>query len=376
VNTSLRKIHKVLRFVTIYGFFKTFYKVMGRSRNCKFYRPAKSKFQDVAVIGCGQFSFSTLGFALSRKFGNRFLACYDVDKERQSSFESFYRLESSINDALELFENEQIKYVYITSNHYSHTDYAITALKKGVDAYVEKPICVNDTQFCRLVSAVKRKKSNIYAGYNRPFSKAVLDLKKQVVASNPFTVSCFVSGHEIAKDNWYRDPKEGTRVCGNIGHWLDLCVHMLSWGTLSDQWTISMTYSNNESRDDDVAISMASERGDLLNIVITSRCEPFEGINETINVQCGNMIAKIDDFRRMTVWQDEKLKKYRYWPKDVGHNKALLQPFSDEKRDWHEVELSTMLMLFVKNMVLSGERVAEFSFSKEYERLMRVGAPQ
>ena len=105
--------------------------------------------------------------------------------------------------------------------------------------------------------------------------------------------------------------------------------------------------------------------------MLTSRCEPFEGINETINFQYDNTIAKIDDFRRMTIWQDEKLINKKYWPKDVGHHKAILQPFNVDKykRDWSEVENSTLLMLFITDMVLNKETSKEFKFDKEWEKL-------
>lgn len=66
---------------------------------------------------------------------------------------------------------------------------------------------------------------------------------------------------------------------------------------------------------------------------------------------------------------DDAIDKWTYWPKDVGHNRALCQPFSNNKRDWREVELSTLLMLFVKDMVISGDRFSKFSFSTEWQKL-------
>ena len=115
------------------------------------------------------------------------------------------------------------------------------------------------------------------------------------------------------EDHWYRLPEEGTRICGNVGHWLDLAVYLLELDTLADFWSISLSYSNNHARDDDFSISMTSDMGDLVVIVLTSRSEPFEGINETINFQKGDIVAKIDDFRLMSLWQNTHCRKYRYW---------------------------------------------------------------
>lgn len=179
------------------------------------------------------------------------------------------------------------------------------------------------------------------------------------------TLNCFISGHKISPNHWYRAPEEGTRVCGNIGHWIDLAIHMLYWGDIPDKWRITLAFSDEKNRDDDLSISMTSEEGDLIVITMTSRCEPFEGINETINFQCGQTICKIDDFRRMVVWQGEDLVMKKYWPKDVGHNLALLQPFvSTNRRDWNEVVSSTLMMLHITDMVRAGECYSEFSFSE------------
>lgn len=370
---QLQNIKKVLRFTTIYGLNKTLFKVAGRSRRYVWLaRLGASEKKDVGVIGCGQFAFATIGYAICHQFGNRFGDCFDIDKKAQQTFANFFKIPNSSQAAPKLINNPKIKYVYISSNHASHADYAIASLQAGKTVYVEKPIAVDRDQLGRLVMAVVRAEQPIYAGYNRPFSSAVRQLRKFIdLHPGPLTLNCFISGHMIPENHWYRKPEEGTRVCGNIGHWLDLLVHVLSWGELPDTWNINVTYANPATRDDNLSIAMSSERGDLFGITLTSRCEPFEGINETINYQCGEVIAKIDDFRKITIWKRDKLSKYRFWPKDVGHNIALLQPFKEIRREWKEIVQSSLLMLTIKEMVLNGIRSRTFSFSEQYENLIK-----
>jgi predicted dehydrogenase len=238
------------------------------------------------------------------------------------------------------------------------------ALQAGKDVYVEKPVAVTPAQHARLTAAVRSSSRRIACGYNRPFSAAITDLRAAVgdVGGAPLTLACFVSGHQLDAGHWYRHPDEGTRVCGNVGHWLDLAVHMLAWRGLPDAWRISAHWSNERTRDDDVAFTLSSEAGDLVSVVLTARTEPFEGINESINVQWGRTIAKIDDFRRQTIWRGEQLTRRRYWPKDVGHGRAIGQPFRAERRPWREVEDSTLLMLHIKEMVQAATPTSTFSF--------------
>ena len=363
-------LRKVWRFMRIYGPRRVFFKVLGRLRFSKFsllsFRKGNAR-RDLAMIGCGQFAFATIGYFMNSYYGKRFRTCFDISENAAQSFSQFFGLDGISVSASEAMVDSGVRYVYIASNHASHTPYAIKALHAGKTVYVEKPIAVTSKQLVELSEAVRVTRTPIYAGYNRPHSKAIRYLRRWCdELETPLTMSCFISGHQLGLDHWYRRPEEGTRICGNVGHWLDLMVHLLHWGKLPDRWRIILTWSNDEARDDDLAISLCSSRGDLVNIVLTARSEPFEGINETINIQWGETIAKIDDFRRMTVWKGRKLKQYRFWPKDVGHKAAILQPFVGSNREWHEVELSTLLMLRISEMIVSREKESEFSFPDEW----------
>lgn len=358
------KILKTVRFIRMYGVYRTFYKVGGRLRSFDRLRiAANGPRRIVGMIGCGQFAFATIGYFLAREQKVGIAACFDIDPVAAASYSKFHGGPKIVGSAAAVLSDPAVTTVYIASNHASHADYACSALAHGHSVYVEKPVAVSLGQLARLHAAARRDGARIFAGYNRPFSGAVQDLRREIGArEKPLTLACFISGHVLSEDHWYRRKGEGTRICGNVGHWLDLAVHILSWGELPDRWRIQLTWSNAEARDDDIAISLASDRGDLVSIVLTARTEPFEGINETINLQWGDAIAKIDDFRRMTIWKGSRLINRRYAPKDVGHGAAVGQPFAPKSRDWSEVERSTLLMLHIMGMVERAEATSHFSF--------------
>jgi hypothetical protein len=148
-------------------------------------------------------------------------------------------------------------------------------------------------------------------------------------------------------------------------------VHIFAWRGLPDKLEICLAWANDDDRDDNLSIAIASDRDDIFSVMMTSRCEPFEGVSETINFQHAKTICKIDDFRRMTIWQGSRRRRRRYWPKDVGHERAILQPFRPESgRDWHEIELSTLLILHIAEMVRNGVRTSSFSFSQSWSRVL------
>lgn len=65
------------------------------------------------------------------------------------------------------------------------------------------------------------------------------------------------------------------------------------------------------------------------------------------------MIADIQDFRRAVFWKGSDKYTKRYYPKDVGHKLAILQPITGVKRNLEEIRLSTALMLEITDMVRS-----------------------
>lgn len=360
---KIDNLKKVLRYSRLYGFSRTIIKVAGRTRSgrLKFFFPQKQAQKNVSLIGCGQFGFSTISYFLYKNLGNCFLQCFDVNRENSISTARFWGYKP-VNDWREIMENPHCRYVYIASDHYSHATYAAEALKAGKIVYCEKPVSVNDGQLRMLQEAIVQYSGEIYFGYNRPFSKAVTDLKQYIDSiRQPMTLNCFISGHRLASDHWYNDPKEGTRVCGNLGHWIDLSMYLFEIrGYIPTQYDIHIIYADSRESDDNITVSYKTDFGDLVTLVLTSRTEPFEGINETINMQCGNVIAKIDDFQSQTIWIGAKKRKIKYSPKDVGHKMSVNQPFGSWKRERDTVLKSTRLMLEIKEMVVEGAVSGQF----------------
>ena len=373
-------LRKLLRFTAIYGPGRTLYKAAGRLRigvpklttlRTLLSRPKR----DIGLVGCGQFAFATIGYFLMRHQPGRLMACYDVDAKSAASLAASLGVARVAASGEELLALPGLRTVYIASNHASHTPYAVAALARGLDVYVEKPVAVTPAQLSALIAsrrtAAAAGRGRLFAGYNRPFSAAVRELRRRIVIhpAQGFSLQCFIAGHVIGPKHWYRHPDEGTRVCGNLGHWLDLFVHVLAWRSMPERLEISLVWADDAERDDNCSVTMLSERGDLCSIMLSSRAEPFEGINESIQLQHGEALAKIDDFRRMTLWQCDRVLRRHYWPKDVGHRHAILQPFAAPDgpvppRDWHEVEHSTLLMLHIADMVRSGTRDSRFSFAE------------
>lgn len=356
-------IRKLVRFISIYGILRTLFKVFGRLRPSirvsLFFRllPFRRGTGYVGLIGAGQHAFSSIAFFISRFTKAKISFVYDINKEMSQSLAYIYGAES-LQEIPFLITKIQNKYdvVYIASNHASHVAYALKFIElNNCDIFIEKPLALDIHQLKMLSQAMRGFKMRLFAGYNRPFSPAIKKIRSYIKPADPISLSCSVIGHDIPNDHWYRKGGEGSRVVANLGHWIDLTVNLFSERSFfPDYIDINYFPSDQSQASDNISISLSTDRGDLINIFFTSRGEPFEGVNETILFQQGDLIAKIDDFRRMTIWLDERVFNYSYKPKDNGHKECVLQPFrSGVSRTWTELERSTRLMLNIEQMVLT-----------------------
>ena len=369
-------LRKLVRFAGIYGWQRALNKAVARTRVAAPWwelhnalvagRPA-----DVSVIGCGQFAFSAICFFLRKANENRFLSAFDTDRQQAESLGRCYRFRQIADTPEAVLDNPALKTLYIVSNHASHTAYAVAGLLRNVDVYVEKPVSVTRAQLVALLVALRQSSGRLYAGYNRPYARAIRLLRERVTSAGDgaFSISYVINGHRILPDHWYRQPDEGTRICGNLSHWIDLTIHLFAWRGLPGWVDVQIACANPAEPDDNLTVTFTTDRHDIVTMLLTSRSEPFEGISESINFQYNDLIARIDDFRRMTVWQGVSKQRWQFSPKDVGHERAVLQPFRTDNRDWREVELSTLLMLFIRDMVLNRRMSARFEFDRELLRL-------
>ncbi|MDP2013427.1 MAG: Gfo/Idh/MocA family oxidoreductase, partial [Actinomycetota bacterium] len=261
-------LRKVLRFWRLYGLGRTWFKVAARKRGILPVTWRARPDADIAIVGCGQYAFATIGYFIARSHGARFRWCYDTDDSAAEGFRRGFRVAHKADVPDTWLGDRQVRHVYVVSNHASHTDYACAALASGRSVYIEKPVSVTHDQLARLEVARQAAESDgtqrLFAGYNRPFSGAVRDFRAAVTpgARDGLSLSCFVSGHMIDPDHWYRDPDEGTRICGNAGHWIDLFVHLLSWRGAGDIHRITLLSADPANADDDFSLSIASDRGD------------------------------------------------------------------------------------------------------------------
>ena len=133
-------------------------------------------------------------------------------------------------------------------------------------------------------------------GFNRRFAPLLVEMRSRFGrSSEPTNARYLVNAGRLGSDSWYRDVAlEGSRFVGEGGHFVDT----MSWWIGSDPIeVVALPAANPE----EVQMSLRYEDGSLGTITyVTNANRRFP--KETFEVSSGGRTARLDNFRRATVW--------------------------------------------------------------------------
>ena len=325
------KLKKSLRYLKLYGPSRTLVKIKGQYHmNRKFndfplMDEKKSKNKIVGILGCGNYSYGVINYYLKKNFGKVIKGAMDVESNRAASIFEDYQLDYYTNSAKKVIDDPNIEMIFIASNHFTHAEYAIEALKEGKHVHIEKPHVVNEDQLERLVQTMKDSKGKVRLGFNRPaskFGKIIIDhLQKE---KGTAMINWFIAGHEIDPSHWYFDEKEGGRVLGNLCHWTDFTYQMIPE---EDRYPIRIIPARSEKADCDISVSYIFGDGSIATITFSAKGHTFEGVREKLNLHKGNTLITMSDYESMRIDVVEKKKNYKNLFRDHGHEANIKQSY-------------------------------------------------
>ncbi len=364
-STSLGfKIKKAVRYVTLYGVRRTVMKIKGQYHMKKRYSPlpalpaARKPGGHIGIIGCGNYSFSNIGYYLGRGHGGAMRAAMDVDIHRAASFFDNYGLRYYTDNAQDILADPEIDLVYVASNHASHAEYAIQCIDAGKHVHIEKPHVVSEDQLQRLTAAMRRHpKVKVFLGFNRPRSTLFKSLSALLAQQHgPLMINWFVAGHEIPDDHWYFDEKEGGRVLGNLCHWTDLTLKLVGMANAFPCTIVPATPAGSKS---DYVVSVMFADQSCASITFSAKGHTFEGVREVLNVHKGDLLANITDFQSLSAEVVASRHNRRLFHRDHGHGVNILNSMtSSSGEDLHYISATAKFFLAIRKAIDSGQPVA------------------
>ncbi|NOX50259.1 MAG: Gfo/Idh/MocA family oxidoreductase [Gammaproteobacteria bacterium] len=334
------KIKKFLRYLALYGLSRTLIKVKGQYHMKKRYETLPAQLDipklggHVGLIGCGNYQFSNIAYYLKKNYGSVIRGCMDTDIQRAASLYRQYDLRYYTDDASQLITDPAIDLVFIASNHASHAEYAIEALKAGKNVHIEKPHCVTEDQLRRLLETMSESDGKIVSvGYNRTLSRIGVRIKDHLgTQTGAAMLNWFIAGHELEPDHWYFQDAEGGRILGNLCHWTDFSYTMIDE---KGRFPLKIIPTRSDKSDCDIAVSYVFGDGSIAAITFSAKGHTFEGVREKFSAHRGNVLISMSDFKSLMIEViDKRIKPIQIF-RDHGHEISICSSYSASKDSTH-----------------------------------------
>jgi predicted dehydrogenase/threonine dehydrogenase-like Zn-dependent dehydrogenase len=196
-----------------------------------------------------------------------------------------------------VLEDKTLDAIFIVTRHHTHADLVCRALETGKAVFVEKPLALTREELDRITEViVNTGNDRLMVGFNRRFAPLLTQMRSQFgPASSSAVTRYLISAGPLAADSWYgNDSLEGSRFTGEGGHFIDT----LSWwaGSLPDE-----VYAAAGPEKDDVQVTVrfqSSSSGVITYVTGGNTRFP----KETFDAAAGGRSARLDNFRKATVW--------------------------------------------------------------------------
>ena len=195
--------------------------------------------------------------------------------------------------------------VVVATAHDSHAHLACTALKAGHRVFVEKPPAVT-AQDVHPLAAGCAPPGAVEIGFNRRYHPLVRRARARLrQESGPTSISCTVKELAFEPDHWYFWPNQGTRITGNLCHWIDLAVFLIDGSPMPVSLTLSPRLPGTEpGSDEERVLTVTFEDGSLLTVLATIRGDDIRGVQEQMEIRRGHATITIDDLWKLRVRSD------------------------------------------------------------------------
>jgi predicted dehydrogenase len=196
--------------------------------------------------------------------------------------------------------------VVVATAHDSHAQLACAAVKAGHRVFLEKPPTVTVEDVQQLAAAMRAHPGAIEIGFNRRYHPLVRRARARLAReSGPTSISCVVKELTFEPDHWYFWPNQGTRITGNLCHWIDLAVYLIDGSPLPVSITLSPRMPGTEpGSDEERVLTVTFDDGSLLTLLGTTRGDDIRGVQEQMDIRRGHTTISVDDLWKYRVRSD------------------------------------------------------------------------
>jgi predicted dehydrogenase/threonine dehydrogenase-like Zn-dependent dehydrogenase len=268
---------------------------------------------NLGVIGAGNFAKGVLLPRLKKLNGVSFQGVVTARGTTAKAVGEKFGFGYCSENIDELFADANINTVMIATRHNMHGPLVKRALEAGKHIYVEKPLCLNETELKQIVDSYQLPVTNnqspplLFVGFNRRFSSFIQRVRKAMAdRANPLISSYRINAGFITKESWVQDPIEGGgRIIGEVCHFVDTLRFLVGSSVRSVQAASIGTDDVRQTNRDSVSITLTYEDGSLASIyyyALGSKDYP----KEKLEVACDGQSIVLDDYSSLEIYGKKK----------------------------------------------------------------------
>ena len=225
----------------------------------------------------------------------------------------------AVADVDAILEDESIDAVFIVTRHSSHAALTCDALRADKAVFVEKPLALTMGEVETVLATIADTGNDrLMVGFNRRFAPMFQEMRDHFGRpAGPVVTRYLVNAGPLAAKSWYGDQEtEGSRFAGEGGHFIDL----LNWWTDAEPVEVTSRCAGGR---DDLEVSLRYDDGSLGTISYLVNGHP-RFPKETFEAFSGGRSARLENFRRATVWAGRRRMVSRTWRgPDKGQSREL-----------------------------------------------------
>lgn len=294
----------------------------------------KTKNSDIGIgfIGAGTFAQNSL---LPNIKNAKLVAVSTHQGHSTQTVAKKNGFEIATGDSDSIINNSDINTVFIATRHNLHAEYVLKGIIAGKNVFVEKPLCMTESELDKIVEAYNIKNVHVMVGFNRRFSPFVQDIKKQLKNNIPVSILYRINAGAIPPDHWIQDKDiGGGRIIGEVCHFIDLTMYIS--GSLPNQ-IHAVTIHDPNSLWDTLSVNIQFKNGSIASIQYYSNGSK-ELKKEYLEVFSSGMTWVIDDFKEFHIY-GKKHHRQKLMNQNKGH-KAEVEAFLESIREGCDTPIS------------------------------------
>jgi predicted dehydrogenase/threonine dehydrogenase-like Zn-dependent dehydrogenase len=274
------------------------------------------------VIGAGQFAKGVLLPALTAQPGVHLQAVCTASGYTSRHVGTKYGAEYCTSDPDEVIVDPNVDALVIATRHDQHARLTAAAIRAGKAVFVEKPLAIDAAGLSDVLDAVESSPgARLMVGFNRRFAPLSIRCREFFDGvADPLFVSYRVNAGVVPADSWVLDPVEGGgRIVGEICHFVDMCAFL--GGALPSRVFAEEVGRDARSRQN-VTVTLRLANGGVGVIHYMATGDPAVP-KEYVEVFGGGRTAQLDNFRRLSMFRDNRRRRQSLFNQAKGHAEEM-----------------------------------------------------